>query len=339
MTIPMVIHEITDLIPSISGAFYWTNQQGKIEWFWCNAAASEREWNAARHIGQVLNGACAALSDGASENLSRRALSVRNGLAISPVCDGAAEALGYQLLIDPIAHDDTKAHGFFALLRASNDMHFRHEERDTVRALQPHLRQALRHDGRHASGFAPGGRSGVMIVDAEGTLLRWSAHARELLLMATDRMSLATDPAQWANCPALVREVQDSVLRAPQPNGAGTLLTSPERSNRWGKFRLKGFRLHAGGDACPQWGICIEHLIPIELELLRVIKLCPLSTKQKEVCWLIAKGLPSTAIQAALGISYPTLKEHQQAIYAKLRVNSREHLVRHILSGGVQVLH
>jgi DNA-binding CsgD family transcriptional regulator len=52
-----------------------------------------------------------------------------------------------------------------------------------------------------------------------------------------------------------------------------------------------------------------------------------LSILQKELGWLMLRGLSGGRIATEMGISLATVKEYQRAVYAKLGVDSKEALL------------
>ena len=102
--------------------------------------------------------------------------------------------------------------------------------------------------------------------------------------------------------------------------------------NKWGEFQLRAYALQDAAGAGNSYGVMVEKKIPAEVRMLRKIKEMPLSNKQREVCFHLARGVGTDEIAAMLGISGTTLKEHTQAVYRKLAINKREDLIRLVLS-------
>ena len=79
------------------------------------------------------------------------------------------------------------------------------------------------------------------------------------------------------------------------------------------------------------YGVTIEKKIPVEVRMLQKVKELPLSNKQREVCYLLLRGIETEQIALMLRITRTTLKEHTQAIYRKVGVGKREELLRLVL--------
>jgi len=80
----------------------------------------------------------------------------------------------------------------------------------------------------------------------------------------------------------------------------------------------------------PRAAILIEQLVPIESQLLERVNRTALTTRQKEIAMLSAKGLANAQIARQLNISPHTLKEYFKDIYARLEINSQRQLVERL---------
>ena len=103
-------------------------------------------------------------------------------------------------------------------------------------------------------------------------------------------------------------------------------------ANKWGEFQLRAYALHESPGKPSSYGVIVKKKLPIEVWLLQKVKEMPLSNKQREVCFLLARGVETCEIAKQLGIGQTTLKEHIQTVYRKLRIRKREELLRLVLS-------
>lgn len=79
-------------------------------------------------------------------------------------------------------------------------------------------------------------------------------------------------------------------------------------------------------------GVTIEHQEPLRLKLLRNMQVWSLSVREQEVCLALADGLSQSAIAVRLKISVQTVVTYIRRIYEKLEINSREALLKKLLS-------
>ena len=102
--------------------------------------------------------------------------------------------------------------------------------------------------------------------------------------------------------------------------------------NAWGRFVFRAYWLHRQNDTADTIGISIRRQEPLPLKLARNIKQLPLSSKQAEVCLLMATGRSYNQIAERSGIKRNTAISHGREIYARLGVHNREQLVSRVLA-------
>ena len=101
---------------------------------------------------------------------------------------------------------------------------------------------------------------------------------------------------------------------------------------KWGEFQLRAYALQGSQDQPCSYGVILKKKVPIEVWWVQRVKAMPLSNKQCEVRFLLARGVGTAEIAPLLGITHTTLKDHTQAIYRKLGIRKREELLRLVLS-------
>ena len=173
-----------------------------------------------------------------------------------------------------------------------------------------------------------------MVFDAFGKLSYQSSRARELSFYALaqrDSSDHWQEGLGMEQIQAAIASLFVEVKRAVDAHRAGFGPPAWTLSNAWGEFQLRAYELQQDGSNAQSFGVLLERKTPIEVRLLQRVKSLSLSNRQREVCYLVARGVPSVDIAHMLNISATTLKEHTQTIYRKLNVKNREDLVRLIL--------
>jgi DNA-binding CsgD family transcriptional regulator len=117
--------------------------------------------------------------------------------------------------------------------------------------------------------------------------------------------------------------------RLSDDDAQGTMPTLVRR-NGWGEFVFRGYRLGAAAGAAQRIGVLIEQSVPLEAHILERVNATALSTRQKEVALLSAKGLANAQIAQQLNLTPQTVKDYFKDIYARLEINSREELVQRL---------
>ncbi|MBA2491168.1 MAG: helix-turn-helix transcriptional regulator [Gammaproteobacteria bacterium] len=103
--------------------------------------------------------------------------------------------------------------------------------------------------------------------------------------------------------------------------------------NPWGGFVFRAYWLnHHAPQPASLIGITIKHQEPLPLKLLRQLeRLPPLSSRQTQVCLLLAAGHSRPAIARRLDISDHTAITYTRQVYSKLEVHNRGELLNKLL--------
>ena len=103
----------------------------------------------------------------------------------------------------------------------------------------------------------------------------------------------------------------------------------------WGEFVLRAYWLGPtdGVEQTRQVAVTIERRVPRAVALLRRIEGLPLTSREKQLCLLLARNQSGSDLADAMGLAASTVITHQRRIYAKLGVHSRAGLLRALQSG------
>ena len=222
--------------------------------------------------------------------------------------------------------------GQIFLLRIKGDPDFSAVDESTLRQALPYIAHALSAQGASASSFVETGDSALMVFSPDGTLTYRSERAKELSFYALSQpnpdwqLGLAIEGTQ-----AAIEALFADVRRAVDAYHAGGSPPAWTIANAWGEFHIRAYELREDGSSAISFGVLLEKKMPIEVQLLQRVKSLPLSNRQREVCYLLAREVSTVDIATMLSISATTLKEHTQILYQKLGVKNREGLIRLVL--------
>lgn len=242
-------------------------------------------------------------------------------------------SLGLEHSLDGVLRDCYGPLGLIFLLRRKGDPDFSAEDEANLAQTLPYVAHAISHDAKTPESFVEAGDAGLMVFDAGGQLQYQSAQATDLCLYALAdntaadwESSIGLHDMQRALCALFdrVKRAFDEKLPAEPP--AWII------SNKWGEFQIGAYELRQRPDEPACYGVILKKKLPIEVWLLQKVKDMPLSNKQREVCFLLARGVETCEIAKLLGIGQTTLKEHIQTVYRKLGIRKRDELLRLVLS-------
>ncbi len=241
------------------------------------------------------------------------------------------EGSGPSDLLDGVISDAYGPLGLVFLLRLHGSPDFCEADEACLRQALPYLAHASCHQGSSTDVLVETEASAVLIFDKRGELTFRSNKATDLCVYALDALEHG-----------IPRESDGDFVKAQSAIGrlfldAKTLLERHTKndappawsvSNRWGEFRLRAYELRGADKADVAYGVLLEQMVPLEALVLERIKGMPLSLKQKEVCFLLTRGLKNKEIAVMLSIAQTTLKDHARALYRKLGVTNKEELLR-----------
>jgi DNA-binding CsgD family transcriptional regulator len=334
MLVPLVAAQLRVLIPAACCQFTWSTESGRIANFWSDTFMPRRTaWIILHHKRYEAD---AGISFRDLVLFGRPTGNLRvwweRGFERSPTYAAVFEPYGFKWFLDGVVREGHRPYGCIALIRRREAQDFSAAEEELVARVLPYLAHAMRIEGSRPSRFVRTGRSALVVCDDRGEVIEWSPSAHRLAVFAlVDEINLEArvDSGDFDEARRVLRGIALE-LRERLDGGALDELPSLVRCNGWGDFRLHGYRLQAADGATGRIGILIEQLVPIESQLLERVNATALTTRQKEVALLSARGLPNADIARELRISPHTLKDYLKDIYVRLDVNSHQQLVRRL---------
>jgi DNA-binding CsgD family transcriptional regulator len=219
-----------------------------------------------------------------------------------------------------------RALGAMLAYREPNDPSYSTEEMRVMASFLPHIAHGMQPRPDLSGATAESEDRGLLIVEPPSNILHASPQARTLVHFALDRTADATGErgVDTAVLPILTRlcgNLRDTFAGRPSPPPTASL-NSP-----WGLFILRAYWLES---LKPQEnglvGVTIERYEPLSLRLLRNMRSCGLTDRQRQLCLLLFDGLSIPAAAKRLRVSQHTVVDHLKKIYLKLDVHSRDEL-------------
>jgi DNA-binding CsgD family transcriptional regulator len=333
--IPIVASQLRALMPAACCQFTWSSESGRITNFWCDSFMPRRTaWIILNHRRYEADAGVTfrdlVLFGEPTGNLRAWWTS---GFDRSATYAAVFEPYGFKWFLDGIVRDAQRPYGALALIRRRDEPDFSAAEEALVGRLLPYLAHALRVDAARPSRFVRTGRSGLVVCSDAGEVLEWSEAAHRLAVFAlVDQINLdaRVGSGDFDEARAALRGIARELASRLGGGDDGAELPAIVRRNGWGEFVLRGYRLQDDGGSTARIGILIEQLVPIESQLLERVNRTALTTRQKEIAMLSAKGLANAQIARQLNISPHTLKEYFKDIYARLEINSQRQLVERL---------
>lgn len=330
---PMVMSEIKALIPAACCQFTWASQDGRLANFWSDTFMPRRTaWivlHRARYEADVGTNFRDLVLFGKPTGNAREWWA--RGFEQSATYKAVFQPYDYKWFLDGVVRDGQRPYGCVALIRRRCDPDFTAEEESLLARVLPYLTHALRADTVRPSLFVPTGKSAMLVCNAAGDLLEWSASAHRLAAYAMLEEINCDEPVgqgDFERVHAGIRLVAGELVAQLKLGESNACLPLVVRRNGWGEFSFRGYRLHgATQQAGERIGILIEQSIPVEIGLLERVNALPLSPRQKEIAMLCARGLHNSEITALLRMSPHTLKDHFKAIYTRLEVSTQRELL------------
>jgi len=225
-----------------------------------------------------------------------------------------------------------RAVGSITMYRGPHDRPWTAEDKQRLASLEPFVALALRDRSKDDETLTDSGKTGFILADASGRPLHVSRAGRHLLdlvqnpRVTTDTRLVPRDrlPRELVQiCENLARIFDDDV-HAPAPTWF--------HRNIWGGFQFRAEMLEGTGETAGLIGISITHQELVATHMIRRLGELPLSRRQSEVAYLLARGASHDGISRQLGISRHTAIAHGRWIYNKLSVSNRAELVEKLLT-------
>lgn len=334
--VPQILEEMHQIIPSERNHFAWTDDVGNIvnayfekpdpvllDWLRHNQHRFEEE------IGISVRQAI--LFGKVTGNFR---WPFRKGAEASESYDRMFRAQGIQFCLDGVLRDRDRPLGQIVMFRQPKDGDFNGEEERVLAHTLPYIAHAISSPVKTPETFVETGDSGLMVFDANGRITYQSHLAKELCVYALhERIPVGHDIGLDIRVvEAGLRSLFQQVLANFSDSDAAVSPPAWTLKNKWGEFQVRAYALQEAAGATRSYGVTVEKKIPAAVLMLKKIKQMPLSNRQREVCFHLARGVGNEDIATMLGISATTLKEHTQAIYRKLAIEKREDLIRMVLT-------
>ncbi len=329
---PMVAAQLRAEIASACCQFTWSSESGRISNFWSDTFMPRRlAWIILHHRRYEADAGIGfrdlMLYGAPTGNM--RAIWER-GFEHSATYAAVFEPYGFKWFLDGVVRDARRPYGALALIRHRDQPDFSADDEELLARALPYIAHAMRVDTCAPSRFVRGGRSALIVCDAQGEVLEWPERAQQLALLAlVDAFNLDThiEGAEFAEARRALREVV-ALLHSRLADDDGAMPTLVRR-NGWGEFVFRGYQLGGAEGAPERIGVLIEQSVPLEAHLLERVNATALSMRQKDVALLSAKGVSNAEIAQQLNLTPQTVKDYFKDIYARLEINSRDELMQH----------
>jgi DNA-binding CsgD family transcriptional regulator len=339
---PIVAAQMRQIVPAACCQFTWSNAAGRITNFWCDTFMPRRTaWIILNHRRYEADAGFSFRDLVLFGKVTGNARAWwERGFEHSATFDAVFEPYGFKWFLDGVVRDAERPYGCLALIRHHAEADFSAADEDMLARVLPYLAHALRSDAARPSRFVRTGRSGMVVCDAQGEVVEWSASAHRLAVFAlVDEINLdaRVEAGEFDEMTCRLRDIALQWAACMQAGEAGDELPTLVRRNGWGEFVLRGYCLRGPDGAANRVGILIEQLVPFESHLLERVNATTLTTRQKEIALLSLKGLPNAQIARQLSITPHTLKDYFKGIYARLEINSHHELVQRLASDELSV--
>jgi DNA-binding CsgD family transcriptional regulator len=246
----------------------------------------------------------------------------------------------YNLVLRPLRADDFlrlvvreggKPIGAVVLYRDAKAPPFRPADARHLAALEPFIAHALTKQPNIEMTLVESGETGLIIANGAGRLVYLSPEGRRLLFLATHPQLNGTSAPEGLALPSPVARIWRS-LTAIFAGDEDASAPVYQHTNSWGGFTFRAYRLDPADTASSSLiGIAVSRQEPLQLQLMQHIRNLPLSSRQAEICLLMASGLTYRQIAERLHISQHTAIGHSRWIYDSLNVSNRTELVNKLL--------
>ncbi len=232
-----------------------------------------------------------------------------------------------------VVRDQGSAIGQLSLYRSKDSRAFTAADRAAVRDISRYVAHAAARPANpdDPGRFVDGDTEGLVIVDADGRILRASPQSLHLLARAMrQNFNAHTLPLMIGDAATgIVRELIDRVesIRESKP-------AKPPRENvdgQWGRFQISAYALEGGPKGQAQIGIHVRHREPMMVRFIEAMGALDLSPQQREVALLLAQGKSNQEIATALSVSANTASYHVKQLFARLDAHDRAEAVARLM--------
>jgi DNA-binding CsgD family transcriptional regulator len=333
---PALLRGLHALIPSYGNQFMWADENQQLSNLY--GENPDTAQFAPLYVGEFYNrGECVIGGFTHAVRHERGVVDRDNALTVektayykSDLYNLLLRPLGYDGLLRITVRDGSKPLGLLGLFRGPKDPPFMAEDKRNLAALEPFIAHALTERSAAEMTLVDSGENGMIIADGDGKPVYFSSEGRRLLFLATQPQVI---PGKTG--PAILPAAVGRICRNLTAVFAGDeVAPAPvhRHANGWGGFTFRAYRLDAAETSSRLVGIAISRQEPLPLKLMRQMDKLPLTSRQAQVCILIASGLSYRAIAERLHISSHTVISHSRWIHTALGVGSRTELVNKVLA-------
>jgi DNA-binding CsgD family transcriptional regulator len=349
IVMPALMHELHGLVPACSNHFKWAGPELEIANSYTDGPVipellevfhSEQYRKAERLVLQSFTEVMQEPQLNAVEHVSRSFLKVdwpnflksdAYNLFYRPldICSSLTIKLG--------EHD--RGLGMMFVCRDAGAAEFTLRDYRLLELAVPFMTHALAGSGI-TTPLAESEDRAMVITDAQGRILHWSAEARRLLLMI--RHEEWSPKLDWHSaCGRTLPEPAVRLCRQLVGVCEGKMQVAPpvwHHRNAWGSFELRAYPLQAERQFqepmqsrldentlhdSSSIGITVQRKEPLSLQLLRKAESLPLSRREVDFCIHAATGCTHAQIAERMGITEHSAITHGRNVYGKLGVHSR----------------
>lgn len=214
-----------------------------------------------------------------------------------------------------------RALGSLILYRHMGARPFTREELFVLERLQVHLVCILQSEEAGTPDSDVAGE-GLLITSEQGHAQWLSPEAAALLRLAFSWRWRGTAGALPEPLQELLRR-----LRASAVPGEPLPVPQMEWGNAHGWFTLRATRMAAARGAQHAVALHITRRVARGPRLLAALRALGLPTRQRELAWWMAHGLPESQIAERMGISVNTVVYHRRQLYNRVGAQTREDLL------------
>jgi DNA-binding CsgD family transcriptional regulator len=333
--VPDLMREITELIPSRVGAFWWVGTNLKIANSYSTSALWLETYFKEFHKTTSETELFRSISEtDALYPVSSPVLSLEQYLRVNRRAFLRTDL--YNLLWRPFNIQDRlslrvreagQRHGLF-IYRATGDALYDSSEIKMLESIVGFVAHGMTRTRLEEDIFVDGNDCALFVADRDGTIRHAGVHARLLLMMALEPRLSPT--ANWSGrCEPASEIVRLCSALAATANGE--IRHSPpvlRLLNPWGEFVLRAYWLGPtdGAEQTSHIGLTIERRVSRALALHRQVEKMPLTGREKQFCLLLTHDRSRQNLADAMGVTVGTVITHQSSIYNKLGVHSRAEL-------------
>jgi len=338
--IPELLHELHGLIPSYYNSFFFADESGAVS----NAYFEHTDlvslfplYRQEFHESREREFKGFAFSDAARTQFGVHEF--KSAVSVEERTFHRSDL--YNLVFRPMGNDSNfmrlyfrdsrRVLGGLTMWRTKHAGAWTPDEKRRLASLESFFVHAL--TGATASGaLVDSGEVGLIVANAAGKPVYFSAKGRKLLFLATNpRVVSGRTVVPSGQLPTPVAQLCRRLSRIFSDDASATAPIH-HHANVWGGFTFRAQWLDRSQAGSGLIGITVSHHVPLTIKLTRNLGRLPLSRRQAEVCLLMASGLSQDKIAERLGISRHTANQHGRWIYNKLDVHSRAELVNKVLS-------